>query len=61
MGVLSQVENEDVPFNLLITYLGVVKTANKNNFPFPWLMIFESRRSLSTKVFSWFDFENDSH
>ncbi len=62
MGVLSQVENEHVPFNLLITYLGVVKTTNKNNFSLPmtddlWVL----KRSLSTKVFFWFDFENDSH
>jgi hypothetical protein len=35
MGVLFQVENEDVPFNLLITYLGVVKTTNKNDFSLP--------------------------
>jgi hypothetical protein len=47
-----------VPFNLLIIYLGVVKTTNKNNFSLPmtddlWVL----RRSLGTKVFSWFDFE----
>jgi hypothetical protein len=35
MGVLSQVEIEDVAFNLLITYLSVVKTTNKNNFSLP--------------------------
>ncbi len=62
MGVLSQVEIEDVAFNLLITYLSVVKTTNKNNFSLPmtddlWVL----RRSLSTRVFFWFDFENDSH
>jgi hypothetical protein len=51
-----------VAFNLLITYLSVVKTTNKNNFSLPmtddlWVL----RRSLSTRVFFWFDFENDSH
>jgi hypothetical protein len=37
MGVLFQVENEDVPFNLLITYVVVVKTTNKNNFSLPMI------------------------